>query len=108
MEAVPSSTWFKIQQVTIRDTPDFLGCVQGIFVAWELKKGLDGSDVRKGQLWRLYRVIKAGGWGRLVYPENFDEELQFLYDLPNIIRNRPPCPTIGEYYESNGFIITSS
>lgn len=107
MDALPSSYWFKIQQVVIRDTPDFLGVVSGFFVGWELKKA-KAEKARRSQLQRLYRINLAGGWGRLVYPENFEEELQFLRDLPKLMLNRAPCPTIEEFYAHHGYDITES
>ena len=105
MDAVPQSCWFRVQQVSVRDTPDFLGIVQSFGVGWELKRAFDEKP-RKGQVQRLYRINQAGGWGRVVHPGNFEEELQFLYDLPKIMAKRPPCPTIEEFYALHGYDIS--
>lgn len=64
----------KVQQVTIRGTPDILMCVRGKFVAWELKVGSNkASDL---QQYTLDAITKAGGIARVVTPENLKESLE--------------------------------
>lgn len=58
----------KIQQVTIRNTPDILACVNGYFIGLELKKDVH-STVEKGQLMELLEIKKAGGFAVVTYPE---------------------------------------
>jgi len=71
LKKIPCSWWESIQQVAIRGTPDIIGCVQGRFVALELKS----SAGRPSQLQelKLKKIIDSGGYARVVYPDNFNE-----------------------------------
>lgn len=69
----------KTQQRSVRGTPDFLMCVAGRFVAWELKD-LDGK-ASSLQLYNLAQIEKCGGIGRIVDANNLEEELRCLKDL---------------------------
>ena len=69
--------WFtKVQQVSLRGTPDLLMCIAGRFVAWELKVGDNVADAL--QKYHLEEIKKAGGIARVVYPENLNECLEEL------------------------------
>lgn len=70
LKALPNSTWFSIQQVGIRGTPDILGCIAGMFVGLELKATAK-SPVSKLQEHHLKNIREAGGIGVVVYPENW-------------------------------------
>lgn len=60
----------KVQQRSIRGTPDILMCVNGIFIAMELKKSAkDKPDML--QMFTLEQINKAGGIGIAVSPENW-------------------------------------
>lgn len=86
LKALPNSWWEKIQQVTIRGTPDILGCVSGVFVALELKMD-EKAPIEPLQIHKLKRIEKAGGIALVVYPENWDEvymQLQLLAELGEI------------------------
>jgi len=67
------NTWFvKTNQVVLRGTPDFLLCVNGMFIAMELKAR--AKDVEKKptlQSNNLLKINKANGIGLFVYPENW-------------------------------------
>ena len=73
--------WFvKIQQVSIRGIPDFLICVNGNFIALELKK--DEDTVRnKLQEWTLQAIALAGGMSFVAYPENWEETLLTIENM---------------------------
>ena len=75
------STWFvKIQQVAIRGIPDFLVCIDGIFVAIELKASrLAARDPL--QTWTLESIAKCGGRAFVAYPENWSETLEYLREI---------------------------
>jgi len=65
--------WFvKIQQTSIRGTPDFLLCVKGRFVALELKRDAR-SRVTRLQEFSLRKIKLAGGLSGVVAPEAWDE-----------------------------------
>lgn len=70
--ALPSSFWEKIQQVGKRGTPDFLGCVNGVFVALELKKD-EKEKPDELQTYKLMRIRKAKGVTFVVTPENWQD-----------------------------------
>jgi hypothetical protein len=75
------STWFvKIQQVAIRGIPDFLLCVDGLFIAIELK----ASRLAKRdplQEWTLEAIAKCGGRAFICYPENWDDTFQSIKEI---------------------------
>lgn len=76
---VPHSFWMSIQQKTIRGDPDKLGCVNGHFVALELKSA-DG-EATKLQEYKLARVRTAGGYSFLADPYNW---LRILRDIKQL------------------------
>ena len=71
LKAVPNIWFQKIQQLTIRGTPDYLICYRGKFFAWELKVG--NNKATPLQAYNLDMISKAGGVARVVTPENYDE-----------------------------------
>lgn len=74
------NTWFvKIQQQTIRGTPDFLLCVNGVFVALELKVGRGKADPL--QEFNLAQIIKARGISIVATPEIWDGVFKQLIDI---------------------------
>ena len=77
LDKIPNIWYEKIQQVTIRGTPDFLICYAGRFVAWELKKDAK-SKATKLQQYELDGVAKAGGVAVVVHPGNLEEQLRLL------------------------------
>lgn len=74
LEKVDTLWLVKVQQVTICGTPDILMCVNGRFVAWELKVG--SNKATNLQQYTLNAITKAGGIARVVTPENLDECLE--------------------------------
>ncbi len=76
LKKIPNSWWESISQKSIIGTPDKLGCINGKFVALEFK-ATEKSPVGSIQELKLKRIIKAGGIGYLVYPENWD----YIYKL---------------------------
>ncbi len=73
LDAIENLWYEKIQQVTIRGTPDFLICYAGHFVAWELKVGKNTAT--NLQQYILDKITKAGGMALVVTPENLDEAI---------------------------------
>lgn len=69
------SWWVKTQQVSVRGTPDLLGCVSGRFVALELKDARS-SHVDALQSWNVAKIQAAGGFARVVSREDAREVLQ--------------------------------
>ena len=70
----------KIQQVVLRGTPDFLLCINGVFVALELKKsGMEAPT--ELQLYNLRKITEARGLALVVYPENWAEVYECLHQI---------------------------
>lgn len=80
LERLPNTKVFKIQQVGIRGSPDFLMCVNGHFVAMELKKS-DKEEPAALQTWNLNCVTNAGGISVVCYPENWAAVWQCLKEI---------------------------
>ena len=61
-------------------TPDILACINGKFVAVEVKgeKGKP-SDL---QLYHIEQIKKAGGYGIILYPKDFEN---FKKDVENLL-----------------------
>lgn len=76
LNAIPESTWVKIQQRALRGIPDFLGCVRGRCVALELKT--EEGEAEPLQLWTLNNFKKAGAYTEVVRPSNLD---RVIYEL---------------------------
>lgn len=51
-------------------TPDILACVNGHFVAIEVKA--ENGKPSELQLYHIEQIIKAGGIGYILYPKGFD------------------------------------
>jgi hypothetical protein len=59
-----------IQQSSFRGDADIIGCVNGQFIAIELKT--DSGVLAELQAHKLALIEKAGGRGFVVSPKNFD------------------------------------
>jgi hypothetical protein len=75
LDALPRSWWVKTQMVALRGIPDMLGCVNGHFIAMELKVD-DVPDAL--QEWNLDKIAKANGVPLTVTPENWEQVYQTL------------------------------
>lgn len=73
-------TVFTIQQVAIRGVPDLLACINGKFVALELKRSKT-SKVSELQVYNIEKIKESGGYAKIVYPENFEETIKELEQL---------------------------
>lgn len=77
LRELPSSWWVKIQMVAVCGIPDILGCVNGQFVALELKKSAHDRPTTL-QEWVLNKIQMAGGYAVEVNPDNFEELFEKL------------------------------
>ena len=77
---IPHCKYFAIQQQAIVGTPDFLLCINGFFIALELKASED-AKVSKLQLHNIAEVIKAKGRAYVVWPQNWQATLALLQKL---------------------------
>jgi hypothetical protein len=79
LDLIPKSFFFKTQMLAIRGIPDFIGVINGRFVALELKVGKNKLDSL--QKWVLLKIEKAGGYAVELRPENFQEVIAELRSL---------------------------
>lgn len=80
LKTLPNTWVVKIQQVAKRGTPDFLLCINGLFVAIELKKSVD-EEPDALQEWNLENIADCGGAAMVAYPENWDATYTVLQKL---------------------------
>jgi len=78
--------WFyNCQQLSVRGIPDRLGCIRGKLFALELKRSKVEGRKTSGRIVLqrhiLNKITKAGGYARVVYPENWAEVLEDLKKL---------------------------
>lgn len=80
LKLLPNTFWFKHMAVSIRGLPDIMGCVNGTFVAIELKSSakLKASPL---QQYTLANIQGAQGLSFVVHPDNFDEVFEQLKKL---------------------------
>lgn len=81
LEALPNTWAEKIQQVSIRATPDILMCVSGVFVAIELKT--DEGVLDPLQKYKLEKIAVSGGIAMIITPSNWEESYDFLKKIAN-------------------------
>ncbi len=80
LNSLPNCKHFSIQQKTICGDPDKLICLNGYFIALELKKD-EESLKKKGfklQAYTLSQVTHAGGFGLVSYPGNWEKTKEAL------------------------------
>ncbi len=86
LRTLPHSWWFKTQMIALRGIPDIIGCLNGTFVALELKYE---DDHEKGELaplqgYILRKIIEAGGLALECTPENWPETLAVLQKIARL------------------------
>ena len=79
LKLLPNSWFQKTQMLSIRGIPDILGLVNGKFIALELKVGSNKADGLQKHI--LGRIEAAGGYARVVTPENADLVLKELEEM---------------------------
>lgn len=79
LDSLPKSWWLKTQMLAILGIPDFLGCLQGYFIAMELK--VDGKAPTALQRYVLKKIRDAGGIALHVHPENWEDVYKLLKDV---------------------------
>lgn len=73
LDTLPKCKYFVIQQLSKCGDPDRIICLNGYFIALELKKSEKGIREKRFQLqaYILSQVTHAGGFGLVAYPENW-------------------------------------
>lgn len=77
LRKLPKSWFIKTQMLSLVGVPDIIGCVNGRFVALELKKSRKEAEKAHGgavlQRHLLAKIRRAGGFADFCYPENWGE-----------------------------------
>ncbi len=84
LRSLPHSWWFKTQMIAIRGIPDVIGCLNGTFVALELKRGDDKGKLAPLQGYILRKITAAGGLALECTPENWEEIFGVLKKLGHL------------------------
>lgn len=80
LKEIPNSWWESIQQQAIHGTPDKIGVINGRFIGLELKRSAR-AEFSKLQKYKLDKINEAGGYGRLLHPDNVEEIFKDLYTM---------------------------
>ena len=70
---------FFANRMTKEGIPDILACVNGYFVAIEVKA--QSGHPSELQLHHCSKIRKAGGFAFVLYPSGFDDFKQFIHGL---------------------------
>jgi hypothetical protein len=77
LKTFPKTYIISISQRSIRGTPDLLVCIQGHFVALEIKSSLKAS-ISELQRHALQKILEAEGVAFIIAPENAISILSLL------------------------------
>jgi len=79
LQTLPNSYFENIQQLGIRGSSDRYGCINGLFIAIELKS--KGGRVSPLQKWKLNAIAESGGMAFRVWPDNWKNTFEALKAL---------------------------
>lgn len=85
--------YFIKEAAALRGIPDIIGCYRSMYFALEIKKNKTEASRRTGRIvqqrYELKKITDHGGFGAIVYPENFEEmKKNFLFCADKIQRLR--------------------
>jgi Holliday junction resolvase len=84
LRELPQTYAFTKEAKSIRGIPDVIACVNGKFIAIEVKRSekeaSKNTDRIVLQKHNINKINKCGGYGFICYPENMEEILQFIKD----------------------------
>ena len=80
LDDIPHSFWIRVDQRSHRGDPDIIGCINGQFIALELKKD-DKTNPSKLQDYVLKRIADTNGIALVLNPQNFEESYAMLMEL---------------------------
>lgn len=73
---------FSKEAKSLRGYPDIIGCYQGRFFGWELKRSESEARKQTGRIVLQRHILtliqQSGGIGEIVHPDNFEEKLSAL------------------------------
>lgn len=71
LKLLPNTFFISIQQLSLVGDPDIILCVDGRFIALELKSA--NGKLKPLQAYKLQKIIESGGLGYKVDPMNWQE-----------------------------------
>lgn len=77
---------FFANRMTKKGIPDVLGCVNGYFIALEIKS--NSGHPSKLQMYHCSEIRKSGGFAYVVYPSGFEKLKKIINDLNNDVFDR--------------------
>ena len=77
---IPNSWWTKVDQKILRDTPDDIGCINGVMVVIEWKRSKE-EEPRPGQKYVMAKVRAAGALVFKVDDSNYKETYEHLLSM---------------------------
>lgn len=80
LRAIPGSKWIKIQQKSIRGTPDVFGCYHGRMVAIELKTDDGATDPL--QKYEIRQWERSGALALVMSPATLEKDLEVIRNIP--------------------------
>ena len=80
LKTLPNTWFFKASERSLGGIPDFILCVNGIFVALELKRD-SKAKTSKLQGYTIERINEAGGLAVVTSPENWAKVFGVLKTL---------------------------
>jgi hypothetical protein len=91
LRKLPYSYWPpKGEPGSTRGMPDRLGCIRGRFCALEFKRSMRdafaSTNRKRLQEYTVNQVQEAGGFGSMVYPENWEMVFQQLKEMAYGVR----------------------
>lgn len=83
LKTLPNTEFFAIQQVAIKGDPDYFLCINGLFIALELKA--EKGKIRKLQQYKLDRVTNNGrGKAFVANPQTWGGVAKCLSELAGV------------------------
>lgn len=79
LPTLKNTAYFPIQQEAIIGDPDFMLCINGKFVALELKT--DKGTFGPGQEYKLAKIERCGGISIVARPQNWQDVKKLLQQL---------------------------
>jgi hypothetical protein len=79
---LPRCWVLKTNELSIRGVPDFLICLNGFFIALELK--VDTNKTDRLQEYNLAKISESGGISLVVYPETWQKDYELLKEIASL------------------------
>jgi hypothetical protein len=80
LKHLPNTYYFKKEAVAIRGIPDIICCINGIFVALELKRSIKHKATELQQ-YTIELIKYSGGIAMVTHPQNWEDVQNLLQEL---------------------------